>query len=112
MTQSRKAYGHQRRGKVMTQTTVPIGAIKTFGMLAFHTSLKILRNNSQMAIGSSIFVWWKATKQRNTDYQKSIKTLKRNDMYAIAFDLLVSDTEINHPKGVTQAYVDIASTQR
>lgn len=31
-------------------------------------------------------------------------------MYAIAFDLVVADTENNHPKGVTQAYIDIAST--
>ncbi|MBO7380722.1 MAG: virulence factor [Neisseriaceae bacterium] len=31
-------------------------------------------------------------------------------MYAISFDLLVADTEQNHPKGVTQAYADIANT--
>lgn len=30
-------------------------------------------------------------------------------MYAIAFDLVVADTEQNHPKGVSQAYADIAS---
>ena len=28
-------------------------------------------------------------------------------MYAIAFDLVVSDTEKHHPKGVSQAYADI-----
>ena len=28
-------------------------------------------------------------------------------MFAIAFDLVVTDTEINHPKGITQAYTDI-----
>lgn len=28
-------------------------------------------------------------------------------MYAIAFDLVVADTEKHHPKGVTQAYTDI-----
>lgn len=31
-------------------------------------------------------------------------------MYAISFDLVVADTEEHHPKGVTQAYSDIAST--
>lgn len=30
-------------------------------------------------------------------------------MYAIAFDLVVADTETHHPKGVTQAYTEIAS---
>ena len=30
-------------------------------------------------------------------------------MYAIAFDLVVSDTAKNHPKGVSQAYTDIGS---
>jgi virulence-associated protein VapD len=30
-------------------------------------------------------------------------------MYAIAFDLIVADTEQNHPKGVSQAYADIGS---
>jgi virulence-associated protein VapD len=29
-------------------------------------------------------------------------------MYAIAFDLVVADTQDNHPKGVSQAYSDIA----
>ena len=28
-------------------------------------------------------------------------------MFAIAFDLVVKDTEQNHPKGVSQAYTDI-----
>lgn len=28
-------------------------------------------------------------------------------MYAIAFDLVVSDTQKNHPKGVSQAYAEI-----
>lgn len=28
-------------------------------------------------------------------------------MYAVAFDLVVSDTEQHHPKGVSQAYADI-----
>lgn len=28
-------------------------------------------------------------------------------MYAIAFDLIVADTEKYHPKGVSQAYTDI-----
>lgn len=30
-------------------------------------------------------------------------------MYAVAFDLVVSDTEKHHPKGVSQAYADIAA---
>jgi virulence-associated protein VapD len=30
-------------------------------------------------------------------------------MYAVAFDLVVSDTDKNHPKGVSQAYADIGS---
>lgn len=30
-------------------------------------------------------------------------------MFAIAFDLIVADTEKNHPKGVSQAYTDIAN---
>lgn len=30
-------------------------------------------------------------------------------MYAIAFDLVVADTEIHHPKGVRQAYIDIGA---
>ena len=30
-------------------------------------------------------------------------------MFAIAFDLKVADTERHHPKGVTQAYGDIAA---
>jgi virulence-associated protein VapD len=30
-------------------------------------------------------------------------------MYAIAFDLVVADTERHHPKGVTQAYTDIGA---
>ncbi|MBU0789357.1 MAG: virulence factor [Polycyclovorans sp.] len=30
-------------------------------------------------------------------------------MYAIAFDLVVADTELHHPKGVSQAYADIGS---
>jgi virulence-associated protein VapD len=29
-------------------------------------------------------------------------------MFAIAFDLVVADTEKHHPKGVSQAYSDIA----
>ncbi|TNH02922.1 virulence factor [Testudinibacter sp. TR-2022] len=33
-------------------------------------------------------------------------------MYAISFDLVVADTEKNHPKGVAQAYFDIGSTLR
>ena len=31
-------------------------------------------------------------------------------MFAIAFDLVVAETEQHHPKGVTQAYSDIGST--
>ena len=31
-------------------------------------------------------------------------------MFAIAFDLVVSDTEKHHPKGVSQAYTDIGGT--
>jgi virulence-associated protein VapD len=31
-------------------------------------------------------------------------------VFAIAFDLVVKDTEINHPKGTTQAYADIGKT--
>ena len=31
-------------------------------------------------------------------------------MYAIAFDLVVADTEKHHPKGVSQAYAEIATT--
>lgn len=31
-------------------------------------------------------------------------------MYAISFDLVVADTTQNHPKGVSQAYIDIANT--
>lgn len=31
-------------------------------------------------------------------------------MFAIAFDLVVADTEKHHPKGVSQAYSDIADT--
>jgi virulence-associated protein VapD len=31
-------------------------------------------------------------------------------MFAIAFDLVVSDTAANHPKGVSQAYADIGGT--
>lgn len=30
-------------------------------------------------------------------------------MYAVAFDLVVADTEHHHPKGVSQAYADIGS---
>ena len=30
-------------------------------------------------------------------------------MYAVAFDLVVSDTEQYHPKGVTQAYTEIGA---
>jgi virulence-associated protein VapD len=33
-------------------------------------------------------------------------------MFAIAFDLVVRDTEYHHPKGITQAYSDIAATLR
>ena len=31
-------------------------------------------------------------------------------MFAIAFDLVVADTAKHHPKGVAQAYTDIANT--
>jgi len=31
-------------------------------------------------------------------------------MFAIAFDLVVADTEKYHPKGVSQVYADISST--
>ena len=30
-------------------------------------------------------------------------------MYAVAFDLVVSDAEKHHPKGVTQAYTEIGA---
>ena len=30
-------------------------------------------------------------------------------MFAVAFDLVVSDTETHHPKGVAQAYTDVAA---
>ena len=30
-------------------------------------------------------------------------------MYAVAFDLVVADTELHHPKGVTQAYTEIGA---
>lgn len=30
-------------------------------------------------------------------------------MYAIAFDLVVAETELHHPRGVTQAYTDIGA---
>ncbi len=30
-------------------------------------------------------------------------------MYAVAFDLVVADTEKHHPKGVTQAYTEIGA---
>lgn len=30
-------------------------------------------------------------------------------MFAIAFDLVVAETEQHHPKGVTRAYADIRS---
>ena len=30
-------------------------------------------------------------------------------MFAVAFDLIVADAEAHHPKGVTQAYNDIAA---
>lgn len=30
-------------------------------------------------------------------------------MYAIAFDLVLADTEQHHPKGVTQAYAEIGT---
>lgn len=31
-------------------------------------------------------------------------------MFAIAFDLIAAETQKNHPKGVTQAYSDIAAS--
>ncbi len=31
-------------------------------------------------------------------------------MYAVAFDLVVADTARHHPKGVSQAYLDIGAT--
>ena len=31
------------------------------------------------------------------------------DWFAIAFDLVVADTELHHPKGVSQAHTDIGS---
>ena len=31
-------------------------------------------------------------------------------MFAIAFDLVVAEAALNHPKGVSQAYADIGST--
>ena len=31
-------------------------------------------------------------------------------MFAIAFDLVVAETEKHHPKGVPQAYIEIGST--
>ena len=30
-------------------------------------------------------------------------------MYAVAFDLVVADTEQHHPKGVAQAYTEIGA---
>lgn len=30
-------------------------------------------------------------------------------MYAVAFDLMVMDTEQNHPKGISQAYTEIGA---
>jgi virulence-associated protein VapD len=30
-------------------------------------------------------------------------------MFAIAFDLVVADTEAYHPKGISQAYADICA---
>lgn len=30
-------------------------------------------------------------------------------MYAVAFDLIVADTQEHHPKGVSQAYTDIGA---
>ncbi len=30
-------------------------------------------------------------------------------MYAVAFDLVVTDTEKHHPKGVTQTYIEIGA---
>ncbi|MDO9381894.1 MAG: virulence factor [Hyphomicrobiaceae bacterium] len=31
-------------------------------------------------------------------------------MFAIAFDLIVAEVQVRHPKGVSQAYIDIGST--
>ncbi len=31
-------------------------------------------------------------------------------MFAIAFDLVVKDVELRHPKGVPQAYLDVGTT--
>jgi virulence-associated protein VapD len=31
-------------------------------------------------------------------------------MFAITFDLVVAETNVHHPKNVTQAYTDIAAT--
>jgi virulence-associated protein VapD len=31
-------------------------------------------------------------------------------MFAIAFDLVVADTEQHHPKGISQAYAEIGAT--
>jgi virulence-associated protein VapD len=33
-------------------------------------------------------------------------------MFAIAFDLVVADTEAHHPKGISQAYADIRASLR
>ncbi|MBB5037866.1 virulence factor [Prosthecobacter dejongeii] len=33
-------------------------------------------------------------------------------MFAITFDLVVAEAELHHPKGVTSAYAEIASTLR
>jgi virulence-associated protein VapD len=30
-------------------------------------------------------------------------------MYAVAFDLMVADTHLHHPKGVAQAYTEIGA---
>ncbi len=30
-------------------------------------------------------------------------------MYAVAFDLVVADTQLHHPKGVAQAYTEIGA---
>jgi virulence-associated protein VapD len=30
-------------------------------------------------------------------------------MYAVAFDLTVADTELHHPKGISQAYTEIGA---
>lgn len=32
-------------------------------------------------------------------------------MYAVAFDLVVAETEQHHPKGVSQAYADIVDPE-